>query len=72
VDERRDRLGLALEVLGLAAGQVGVQHLDGRLLIESQVLAQVDLGIAALAQQAHQPVVAEVLSGAICHVLLLN
>src|SRR6266700_4068807 len=37
------------------------------LMIQPQVLAQVHLSKAALAQQAHQPVVAELLPGAICH-----
>ena len=49
-----------------------MQHLDGGLLLEPQVLTQVHLGVAAPTQQAHQPVVAEVLSGAICHLRLLN
>jgi hypothetical protein len=38
---------------------MGMQHLDGRLLLEAHVLAEVDLGVATLTQQADQPVVAK-------------
>src|SRR5260221_12115461 len=65
--ERGDGLGFLLEVLGLLVSQMGMQHLDGGLLIEPQVLAQVDLGIAALSQQGDQAVVAKLLSSAIRH-----
>ena len=34
----RNRLGLLVEVLGLLAGQVGVQHLDRRLQSEPHML----------------------------------
>ncbi len=65
--ERGDGLGFLLEMLGLGLGQMGMQHLDGGLLIEPQVLAEVDLGVAALSQQGDQAVVAKLLSGAIRH-----
>lgn len=67
MDKRGDGLGFLLEVLGLGLGEMGMQHFDGGLLIEPQVLPKVHLGEAALSQQAHQPVVAELLSGAVCH-----
>ncbi len=62
-----DGLGFVLEVLGLLAAQVDMQHLDGRLLIEAHVLPEVDLGIAALPQQGDQAIVAELLSDAVGH-----
>jgi len=39
VDERGNCLGFLLEVLGLFVSEMGVQHLDGGLLIEPKVLA---------------------------------
>ncbi|HXZ05861.1 MAG TPA: hypothetical protein VEH81_13585 [Ktedonobacteraceae bacterium] len=39
-----------------------MQHLDSRLLVEPHVLAEVDLGVAALSQQADQAVVTKLLS----------
>src|SRR6266849_7006225 len=67
MSQRRDGLGFMQEVLGLLATQVGVEHLDGRLLLESHVLAQIYLRIAAFPQQSDQPIVAELLSKTICH-----
>ena len=45
-----DCMRFLVEVLGLSLGEMGMQHLDGGLLSEPQVLAQVHLGIAALSQ----------------------
>jgi hypothetical protein len=44
-----------------------MQHLDGRLLIETYMLAELDLGIATLSQQADESVVAKLLSKSVCH-----
>jgi hypothetical protein len=65
--EPGNRLGFALELFCLAAGQVRMQYLDGCLQRQPYVLAQVDLGIATLSQQADQPVVAKLLSHPIGH-----
>src|SRR6516225_8607629 len=50
-------LGYRLEVLGFLLTQMGMQHLDSRLLLEAHMLAQVDFGVATLSQQVDQPVV---------------
>jgi hypothetical protein len=47
-----------------------MQHLDGGLLLEAHMLPKVDLGVAALSQQADQSVVAELLSKPVCHFLI--
>ena len=44
----RDGLRFLGEMLGLLAGQVGMQHLDGRLQVQPHMLAQIHLGKAAL------------------------
>ncbi len=62
-----DGLGFLLEMLGLLLGQMRMQYLDGRLLIEPHMLSQVHLGIATLSQQADQAVVAKLLSKTVCH-----
>ena len=48
VDKCRDDLRFLLKVFSLGLGEVRVQYLDGGLLVEPQVLAQVHLGKAAL------------------------
>jgi hypothetical protein len=51
MSQRGDGLGFLLEVLGLNGAQMGMQHLDGCLLVEPHMLPEIDLGIAALSQQ---------------------
>src|SRR6266436_2569568 len=68
MNQRRNRLSFLLEMLGFLIGQMGMEHLDGRLQIEPHMLAQVHLGVAALSQQGYEPVVAKLLSHAVCHV----
>jgi hypothetical protein len=65
--ERGNGLRFLLEVLRLLLSQMGMQYLDSRLLIEPHMLSEVDLGIATLSQQADQPIIAKLLSNAICH-----
>ena len=67
MSERGNGLGFLLEVLSLLLGQMRMQHLDGRLLVESHMLSEVDFGIATLSQQADQSVVAKLLSKSVCH-----
>ena len=57
----------SLEMLRLLPPQMGMQHLDGRLLIKAHMLTQVDFSIATLSQQAGQPVVAQLLSKSVGH-----
>jgi hypothetical protein len=65
--ERGNGLRFLLEVLGLLLGQMGMQYLDGRLLVEPHMLSEVDLSIATLSQQADQSVVAKLLPKSVCH-----
>ena len=65
--EGRDGLGFLLEMLGLNTAQMGMQYLDSCLLIQPHVLPQVDLSITTLSQQADEPVIAKLLSKAVCH-----
>src|SRR5205823_13899976 len=62
-----NRARLPAEWLDVVARQVGMQHFDGRLRVEVQVLSQVDVGKTALSQQAQQAIVAQVLSHAAGH-----
>src|SRR5260370_34876288 len=50
---------------------MSMQHLDGRLQLEPHMLTKVHFRIAALSQQADQPIVAKLLSNAVCHRLWL-
>ena len=72
VSESSNGLGFALEVLRFCVGQMQMQHLDGRLLTEAQVLAQVDLCKAALSQEGQQAIVAQLLSHAVSHRFILS
>ncbi len=65
--EGRNGLRFLLEVLCLSTAQMGMQHLDSCLLVESQMLPQVNLGITTLSQQADQSVVTKLLSNTGCH-----
>ena len=65
--EGGNRLGFLLEMLSFLLCEVGMQHLDGRLLVEPHMLAEVDLGVATLAQQADEPVIAKLSSDAVGH-----
>src|SRR2546421_12599275 len=65
--EARNHARLRAEWLDVLAGQVGMQHFDGRLRVEVQMLSQVDVGKTALSQQAQQAIVAQVLSHAAGH-----
>src|SRR5436305_1870675 len=67
MDETSNRARLRAKWLDVVARQVGMQHFDGRLRVEVQVLSQVDVGKTALPQQAQQTVVAQVLSHAAGH-----
>ena len=60
--ETSNRARLRAEWFDVVARQVGMQHFDGRLRVEVQVLSQVDVGKTALSQQAQQAIVAQVLS----------
>jgi len=65
--ERGNGLRFLLEVLGLLVGQMSMQHLNRRSLVEPYMLSEVDLSVATLSQQADQPVVAQLLSKSVCH-----
>src|SRR2546421_6744299 len=65
--ETSNRARLRAEWFDVVARQVGMQHFDGHLRIEVQVLSQVDVGKTALSQQAQQVIVAQVLSHASGH-----
>ena len=56
-----------LEVLNLLAGQMCMQHFDGRLQWEPEVLTEIHLGKPALAQLGDQSIVAKLLSDTICY-----
>lgn len=71
VDQINDSARLGAELLPLVgARQVRVQDLDRREAFQVQMLAQIDLGKRALAQQASQPVTAKLLPHAISHTRL--
>src|SRR2546421_5335008 len=65
--ETSNRARLRAEWFDVVARQVGMQHFDGHLRVEVQVLSQVDVGKTALSQQAQQVIVAQVLSHASGH-----
>ncbi len=65
--ERGDGLGFLLEVFGFLLAQMRMEHLHGRLLLEADMLPEVDFGIATLAQQADEPVIAKLLSDVVGH-----
>src|SRR5947207_15892965 len=67
----RNGVGFALEVFRLLLAQMGMQHLDRRLLIKAHMLPQIHLGKDALPQQGDQPIVAKVLAKSIGHRCLL-
>src|SRR5260370_41731941 len=62
---------LAVKLLHVLTVQLRMEDLDVSRRIQVDMLAQVDLGKAALPQQAHQAVAAQPLSNAICHGSLL-
>ena len=67
MSERGNGFSFLLEVLSLGLGQMRMQHLNGRLLVEPHMLSQVHFRIATLSQQADQPVVATLLTKSVCH-----
>src|SRR6266849_1326161 len=70
VDERCDGLGLAMKVLDVGSVcQVGVQDFDGGLHVKPQVLTEIDLGEASASEQAHEAIVAQLLTYTIRHSL---
>src|SRR5690242_8824122 len=60
-------LGLFSKALPFLLREVGQQHLDCCLLIEIDMLTQVDFGKAALAQQALEAILAQLLTCPIRH-----
>src|SRR6266849_4151785 len=70
VDERCNGLRFAVEVLDVGSVcQLGVQDFDGGLHVEPQVLAEIDLCETSTSQQAHEAIVAQLLTYTIRHSL---
>ncbi len=64
-----NRLRLIEKALGLLLGQFAKQDLNRSLRPQARMLAQIDLGKAAMPQQADQTIVPKLLAHTICHSL---
>src|SRR6266581_3430503 len=64
-----DGAGLLEETFEFIICYSGLQQLDGHLCIEIHMLAKVDLGKAAPANEADQAIIPQLLSYAVRHVL---
>src|SRR2546421_999790 len=58
---------LRAKKLDVLTDQVGMQHFDGRLSVEVEMLSQVDVSKATLPKQTQQAIVAQVLSYTVGH-----
>src|SRR5215471_14646080 len=67
MDECGNDVRFLLEVFSLLLAQMLMEHFYSCLLVESHVLAQVDISEATLSQQADQPVVAKLLTDTVDH-----
>ncbi len=65
--EARHRARLAAQLLLVLISEVGMQHFDGRLSAQVQVLSQVDLSKAPSPDQMKQAIVAKLLSYTVAH-----
>ena len=63
-----NRPRLLAEACDLLCAEPGAEHLDGCVGPQVIMLAEIDFGKAALTEQAHQPILANVLANAIRHV----
>ena len=65
MDQRRGRLGLALEALqiGMVVGQFGLEDLDGHAAFQAALLGQVDLGHGPASQAPQQDEIAQLPAG---------
>jgi hypothetical protein len=65
--ETSHRARLSAELLTGLAREMGVEHFDGCLRVEVQVLSQVDLGNATAPDETKQAIVAKLLSYTVGH-----